>query len=112
MSDRKQAPKKREHPMQTVGFIITTVAGFGYVAYALWYVATHPEVQQPGWRSNPKHFMALVAPGITALILVAFGRALWEAPERDFRWGEVIGVVLSAIIGGLITGWLIANAGR
>jgi len=112
MSDRRQAPKKREHPMETVGFIIAMVSGFGYLAYALWYVATHPEVQQPGWRSNPSHLMALLIPGITALGLAAFGYALQEAPKRGFRWGEVIGAVLATIIGGLITGWIIANAGR
>jgi len=112
MSDRKQAPKKREHPMQTVGFIITVVSVLAYMSYAIWYVVTHPEVQRPGWRSNPSHLMALLIPGIPALILAAFGQSLYEAPERGFRWGEVVGIVLSTVIGGLIVGWIIANAGR
>jgi len=46
------------------------------------------------------------------LRLAAFGYALQEVPKRGFRWGEVAGIVLSTVIGGLITGWIIANAGR
>jgi len=41
-----------------------------------------------------------------------FGWALHEAPEQGFWWGEVVGIALSTVMEGLITGWIIANAGR
>lgn len=112
MTDRNQAPRKRGHPLETIGFIITVISVLAYMSYAFWYVGTHPELQQPGWRSNPSHLRHLLIPGIPAAGLAAIGHVLFELPRRGFRWWEAIAATLSIVIGGLYVGWMLANAGR
>jgi len=100
------------HPLQVVGSLIVLTAIGAGLAYAYWWIQVfYPDAsRQPDW-SQAKRMYTLI-PVWLALGIASFGYALWEAPERGFRWGEVVGVVLSTVIGGLIVGWIIANAGR
>jgi len=114
MSDRKRIPKKPpfRHPLQVVGSLILLAAIGAGLAYAYWWIQVfYPAAsRQPDW--SPARRLFSLIPVWLALGIAAFGYGLWEAPERGFRRGEVIGVVLSTVIGGLITRWIIANAGR